>query len=136
MKRSAPRLLALMTMLLTLGFAGLEEGVVLCFGGDGHVAIEAVGPEGCAEAGDTAPRAPSTIAIPVSSSHCGPCVDVGLSASSATEGIGPAKRTGTAPAAIPVAALAPPMPDLRAAISYRHASRFTSEKPHTVVIRC
>jgi hypothetical protein len=123
-------------MVLTLGFAGVEEGVVLCFGGDGHVAIEAAGLEGCAETGETAPRAASAIAIPVSSSHCGPCVDVALSASSAAERFAPAKRGGPAAAAIPIAALTPPIPHLRAGLSNQHSPRFISEKPHTVVIRC
>ena len=41
-KRSVPRLLALTAMLPALGFAGFEEGVVLCFEGDARVAIEVV----------------------------------------------------------------------------------------------
>ena len=117
-KRSAPRLFALTAMLLTLGFAGVEDGVVLCFGGDGHVAIEAVGPGGCAEFAETADLATSAIAIPVSSSPCGPCVDVALTTSSATEAVKAAKRAPSAPSAISTAELRPPFPHLRASVTY------------------
>jgi hypothetical protein len=123
-------------MVLALGIAGIEEGVVLCFGGDGHVAIEASGPEGCIETGEAAPHATSVIANSVSSPHCGPCIDVALAALSATESVTAAKRIGRAPAAIPTAALASWVSHLRSAFSDRHAARFISEKPHTVVIRC
>jgi hypothetical protein len=138
-KDSAPRFLALTAMLLTLGFAGVDGGIVLCFGGDGHVAIEAVGPKGCAEVDETPDHVTSAIAIPVSSSHCGPCVDVVLttsSASSATEAVKAAKRTPSAPAAISTAELRPRVPHLRASVAYQRTTRFNSEKPHTVVIRC
>ncbi len=136
MKRSVPRLLALTAMVLTLGFAGAEEGIVLCFGGDGHVAIEASGPEGCSDGLKAASRAASAVAIPISSSHCGPCFDVALTASSATEGVTVAKRPAPAPAAIPIAGMAPPVPRLRFSDAYRPTTGFISEKPYTVVIRC
>jgi hypothetical protein len=123
-------------MLLTLGFAGVEDGIVVCFGSDGHVAIESVGPEGCAEGVEPADHVASAIVIPTSSSHCGPCVDVALTASSTAEGKNAAKRTLSAPAAISTTELRPPVPHLRASISRRHAARFSSEKAHTVVIRC
>jgi len=135
-KRSVPRLLALTAMVLTLGFAGAEEGVVLCFGGDGHVAIEATGPEGCSEGGQASPYAASAIAVPISFSHCGPCVDVALAASSASEGVIVAKRPAPPPAAIPIAGIAPPVPRLRFSDAYRPTTGFISEKAHTVVIRC
>ncbi|MEN8184073.1 MAG: hypothetical protein ABFS46_16220 [Myxococcota bacterium] len=134
-KKSAPRLLALTAMLLTLGFAGVEENVVLCIGGDGHLAIEASGPEGCSD-GPQAASAATAIAIPSSSSHCGPCVDVALTASSATECVAAAKRSGPTPAVIPIAVLALAAPRRRAPISHRSSIQFISQKPHTVVIRC
>jgi hypothetical protein len=135
-KRSVPRLLALTAMVLALGFAGAEVAVVLCFGGDGHVAIEAGGPEGCSDGLKAASRAASAVAILISSSHCGPCVDVALTASSATEGVTVAKRPVPAPAAIPIAAIAPPVPRPRFPDAYRPTTGFISEKAHTVVIRC
>ena len=136
MKRSVSRLLALTAMVLTLGFAGAEEGIVLCFGGDGHVAIEASGSEGCSDGLKAASRAASAVAIPISSSHCGPCVDVALTASSATEGVTVAKRPASSPAAIPIAANAPPVPRPRFSDAYRPTNGFISQKAHTVVIRC
>jgi hypothetical protein len=123
-------------MVLTLGFGGVVNGVVLCFGGDGHLAIEAVGPEGCAEVVETAAPAASAIAIPAPSSHCGPCVDVALTSTSATESVKAAKRMPPAASALSISELRPPVPYLRARVSYRHTRRFISEKPHTVVIRC
>jgi hypothetical protein len=123
-------------VLLTLGFAGAEDGVMLCFGSDGHLAIEAVGPEGCAEVIKTAAHAASARAIPVSSSHCGPCVDVALTASTTTKGTSTAKRAGAAATAISIATPRPPISHLRAKIRAQHAVRFISEKPYTVVIRC
>jgi hypothetical protein len=102
-KKSAVRFLALATLLLGQGFAGVGGGIVLCFGGDGHVAIEAVGPEGCREVVETADHPASASAIPVWPSHCGPCVDVALTQPSAAEGIHAAKRTISAPASIPTA---------------------------------
>lgn len=134
-KDSAPPLLAMTAMLLTLAFPGAEDGIALCFGGDGHVAIEAVGPEGCAEIDQTAGRPESAMAIPVSSSHCGPCVDVVFTASSITEATSAAKRTGAVPALISTAMPRPPISYLRATIPARHVTRFISEKPYTVVIR-
>ncbi len=135
-KRSVPRLLALTAMVLTLGFAGAGEGVVLCFGGDGHVAIEASGLEGCSDGLKAASRTASAVAISISSSHCGPCVDVALTASSATEGVTVAKRPAPPPAAIPIAGRAPPVPRLRFSDAYWPTTGFISEKAHTVVIRC
>jgi len=135
-KISVPRLLALTPMLLALGFAGFEEGVVLCFEGDGRVAIEASGPEGCSDGAEAASRAASAVAIPISSSHCGSCVDVALTAFSATEGVRVAKRPAPTPAAIPIAGIAPPVPRLRVSDAYRPTTGFISEKAHTVVIRC
>jgi hypothetical protein len=123
-------------MLLTLGFAGVEGDLVLCFGDDGHLAIEAVGPDGCVEAvEDWAPAASASL-MPAAASHCGPCVDVALTAPAAAKGAATAKRAGAAPAAIVIATPRPPMPHLRAAISLRHSTPFISEKPNTVVIRC
>ena len=135
-RRSAPRLLTLTAMLLPLGSIGVGAGLVLCFGGDGHVAIEGRGPQGCAEGGQAGSSTASGIAVPISSSHCGACVDVALDASSATEGGATAKRQGTNPATIPIAALRLPTPLLRVAISHRYSTRFISARPHTVVIRC
>jgi hypothetical protein len=135
-EKLALRVLPATAMVLALGIAGIEEGVVLCFGGDGHVAIEASGPEGCIETGEAAPHATSVIANSVSSPHCGSCIDVALAALSATESVTAAKRIGRAPAAIPTAALASWVSHLRSASSDRHSARFISEKPHTVVIRC
>jgi hypothetical protein len=123
-------------MLLALGFAGGEGGVVLCFGGDGHLAIEVVGPQGCDEAAEAAAPAASAIALPVSSSHCGPCVDVALTSPLATEGFKVARRLPSATSSIAVSELRPPVPLLRAANSYRQTTPFISEKPHTIVIRC
>jgi hypothetical protein len=123
-------------MMLTLGFAGIEGGVVLCFGGDGHLAIEVVGPDGCAEAVEVAAHAASAIAIPASSSHCGPCVDVALTAPLTAEGVTPAKRVGSAPTTVFSATPRLPIPRLLAAIPVEHSLAFISEKPNTVVIRC
>jgi len=135
-KKSAQRLLALSAIVLALGITGVEEGVVLCFGGDGHIAIEATGLEGCVEAGEPAPRTASVIASSVSSSHCGPCVDVALATSSVDEAVAAAKPTGPAPATVPVAGCALSVSRLLAATSHLPTTRFISEKPHTVVIRC
>jgi hypothetical protein len=135
-KRSVPRLLALTAILPSLGFAGFEEGVVLCFEGDGRVAIEVSGPEGCSDGANTASRAASAVANSGSSSHCGPCVDLAINASSATEGVRVAKRPAPTPAAIPIAGIAPPVPRLRVSDAYRPTISFISEKAHTVVIRC
>ena len=115
-QRPGPVFLALTAMLLTLGFAGVDDGIVLCFGGDGHVAIEAAGPEGCAEVDEIPDHPASAIAIPVSSSHCGPCVDVVLATSSATEAVKATKRTPSAPAAVSAPELRPRVPYLRASV--------------------
>jgi hypothetical protein len=123
-------------MLLTLGFAGVEGGVVLCFGDDGHLAIEAVGPDGCVEAVEDRAPAASTNMMPAAASHCGPCVDVALTTPAAAKAAASVKRAGAAPVAIAIATPRPPMPHLRAAISLRHSTPFISEKPNTVVIRC
>jgi hypothetical protein len=122
-------------MLLTLSFAGLDDGIVLCFGGDGHVAIEIVGPEGCTEVGETSDHPASALAIPVSLSHCGPCVDVALSASSATEAVKTAKPTSSAPAMIPTATLRPRVPYRGDWFVNPRTRVFFSDKPYTVVIR-
>lgn len=135
-KRSAPCLLALTAMLLTLGAAGVEQGMVLCFGENGHVAIEAGGPEGCSDGLTADFRAASAIAIPISSSHCGPCVDLALRASPATERVAAERRLRPMPAVIPIAALASAVPCQRTSVSHWPSTRVTSEKPHTVVIRC
>ena len=135
-KRAAPRLMALTAMLLALGSTGGGEGVVLCFGGDGHVAIERRGSEGCAAGGVPGSHEASATAVPVSSSHCGPCVDVALNASLAAEGVAASKRPGTPPATIPIAALTRPILRLRVATSYWYSTGFISEEPHTIVIRC
>ena len=135
-KDSAARFLALTAMLLTLGFAGVDEGVVLCFGGDGHVAIEVVGSEGCGKVDEIAEYPASAITIPATSSHCGPCVDVVLTTSSATEAVKATTPTSSAPAAISTATLRPRVPHLRASVAYQRTTRFNSEKPYTVVIRC
>jgi hypothetical protein len=42
----------------------------------------------------------------------------------------------SAPAAVSSSELRPAVPHLRVAVSYRHITRFISEKSHTVVIRC
>jgi hypothetical protein len=137
-RKSAPRLVALLSaMLLTLGFAGVNDGIVLCLGVDGHVTIESVGPVGCAEVDETPDHPASVIATPVSSSHCGPCVDVALIMSSATQGGKGTERAPSPPlSAISIAELRPSVPRLRAAVAYQRTTRFASEKPHTVVIRC
>jgi hypothetical protein len=135
-QRSIPRLLPLTAILLTLGFAGVEEGIVLCFGGDGHVAIEMVGLEGCAAVAESAEHAASAIVIRTSSSHCGPCIDLALASSTATEGIQAAKRTPSALAGFTLPEHHLPIPHRRAAISYARTTAFASEKTHTVVIRC
>jgi hypothetical protein len=123
-------------MLLTLGFVGVDEGIVLCFGGDGHVAIEAVGPKGCAQV-DTAPdHTASAVAIPVASSHCGPCVDVALATAASTKSTDAAKRAQATTTAIATAEPRPPIPHLRVSVAYQRVTRFSSEKPYTVVIRC
>jgi hypothetical protein len=132
---SARRLSALAAMVLTLGFAGVGD-VVLCVGDDGHLAIEAVGPEGCAEVVERAASGRSALALRASSSHCGPCVDVTLSSASATESIKAAKPLTSAASAASTSELQPPVPHLRASVAYRHNRRFISEKPYTVVIRC
>jgi hypothetical protein len=79
--------MALTAMLLVVGSTAAGEGAVLCFGGDGHVAIEASAPEGCAEGGQAGSYAASAIVVPISFSHCGPCVDVAIGASSAPEAV-------------------------------------------------
>jgi hypothetical protein len=121
---------------LSLGFAGVEDGVVLCVGEDGHVAVENVGPEGCGEVLEAVLDAQSVLAIASSTSHCGPCVDVALSASSATGGLSVAKRGGPAVATFSIATTASPLPSARASLTLPRVARFISEKPHTVVIRC
>jgi hypothetical protein len=135
-RRSAPSLLALTAMLLTLGLTGVEDGIVLCFGDDGHVALEVVGPDGCTEVDETSDPAASALAISVSSSHCGPCVDVALTSSSATAVTKGTNQTPSAPSLISSAALRLRVPHLQAASGRQHTRRFISEKPHTVVIRC
>jgi hypothetical protein len=136
LKRTARRLTTLTAILLALGLAGAEASIVLCFGDDGHLSIEAVGPDGCVEAVEATTDTAAVIANPISSSHCGPCVDVAFSAPSATDGVAPAKRAGSAVAAISIATPVPPAPHLPAAISLRHSTPFISEKPNTIVIRC
>jgi hypothetical protein len=135
-KDKAPRLMALVAMLLSVGTGAHGEDLVLCFGGDGHVAIESRGPEGCDGGEDAFSYTASTIAAPISSSHCGPCVDVALGAASTSEGIAAAKRLGNTFATTFIAALAPPPRHARAVLMDCHAIGFSSEKPHTVVIRC
>lgn len=135
-QRSVGGQVALSALLLAVAFAGLAEGVILCFGGDGHVAIEAVGVEGCVEAAEAAAPGVSLVALPLSSSHCGPCVDVALSSSSPIEGIQAEKRIDLAAPAIPTAELRPRVPHLRASVSYRHFSPHGSEPTRSVVIRC
>ena len=111
-KNSTRCLLTLTAVLLTLGFTGVEGGTVLCFGGDGHVAIETVGPRGCAEVGEAEGHSASTVTTAAASSHCGPCVDVILTASSITEATSAWKRTGAAPAVLSMAVSKP-------SVSYR-----------------
>jgi hypothetical protein len=124
-------------MVLTLGFGGVVNGVVLCFGGDGHLAIEAVGPDGCAEVVESAAPAASAVAAPLAASHCGPCVDVMLTSTSAAEGVKAAKRMPSPASALSTSELRPPVSQLRARVAYQHHTRrFISEKPHTVIIRC
>jgi hypothetical protein len=134
-QRSVASQLALSALLFAVVFAGLADGIVLCFGGDGHVAIEAAGVEGCVEAAEAAAPGVSLVALSLSSSHCGPCVDVALSSSSPIEGIQAEKRIDPA-AAIPTTQLRPQVPHLRASVSYRHFSPHASERAHSVVIRC
>jgi len=74
--------------------------------------------------------------VAVFASHCGPCVDVALASATTTEAIKAAKQMPSPAAAMPIAALQPRNPTLRARIGYPHESRFDSEKAHTVVIRC
>jgi hypothetical protein len=136
LKRSGPGVLAVTAMALTLGFAGVEEGVVLCLGGDGHVAFEATGPEGCSYGPKAASRAASLVAVPLSSSHCGPCVDVALTTSSVTERVASAKRTRPPAAGMSIAALASTAPRQGALVSQGAPTPFISGTPHTVVIRC
>jgi hypothetical protein len=130
------RALALPIMLLTLGFVGVGDGIVLCFGGDGHVAIESVGLAGCEEADETAGDPTLAIAIDAASSHCGPCVDVAFASSSTVVTDKTTKPTPSPPATISTTPLRPPALHQRATIAYRHTTHFNSEKPHTVVIRC
>jgi hypothetical protein len=77
------------------------------------VSLRTPEPEGCSDGLKAASRAASAVAIPLSSSHCGPCVDVALAASSATEGVTVAKRPAPTPAAVPIVGMAPPVPRLR-----------------------
>lgn len=135
-KRSASRFVVATATLLALGFTGVENGVVLCIGDDGHVAVEAVGPEGCVEVEEAASDAASIVEIPTSFSHCGPCVDVALTASSTTGATSVAKRTGTSPAVIAIAISRLPISHLRATIPAHNVTPFISEKSYTVVIRC
>jgi hypothetical protein len=135
-RKMPPRILTLTAIALTLGIAGGDAGVVVCFGDDGHVAIEASRLEGCAEASESAPHTAPAVASPVSSSHCGPCVDIALTTSSVAKNASATKRTGPAPAVVSLAALAQPVSHLPVAISHLHTTGFSSEKPHTVVIRC
>ena len=135
MKRSAPSVLALAALAVSLGFAGVEESVVLCFGGDGHVSIEASGPVGCSNATEAASRAASVVAVSIASSHCGPCIDVALTAAAATERVASARRAITPAALTPIPALAAVASRQRAAVWHR-TQILVSEKPHTVVIRC
>ena len=95
-KRSASRFVVATATLLALGFTGVENGVVLCIGDDGHVAVEAVGPEGCVEVEEAASDVASIVEIPTSFSHCGPCVDVALAASSTTGAEAPEREAGDA----------------------------------------
>jgi hypothetical protein len=127
---------ALTAMLLILGLSGLGDGIVLCVGDDGHVAIEAVGLEGCAEGDESTTSPVPSFAPSSSSSHCGPCIDVALTSSAVAEGAKSAKRATATVAQIPSAVVRSPIPHLRASISYRNPSPFVSEKPHTIVIRC
>jgi hypothetical protein len=133
---SLVRVGVLAATVLSLGFAGVEDGVVLCVGEDGHVAVENVGPEGCGEVLEAVLDAQSVLAIASSTSHCGPCVDVAFSASSATGGLSVAKRGGPAVATFSIATTASPLPSARASLTLPRVARFISEKPHTVVIRC
>jgi hypothetical protein len=123
-------------IVLALAFTGAGDDVVLCLGGDGHVAIESVGPEGCVEVAETVSHAAAASAISASSSHCGPCVDVALTASSTIAATSAAERTDAAPALISIATPGPATLYLRAAIPVRLATHIISEKPYTVVIRC
>jgi hypothetical protein len=138
--KSLVRIGVLAATVLSLGFAGVEDGVVLCVGEDGHVAVENVGPEGCGEVFEAVLEAvvdaQSVLAIASSTSHCGPCVDVALSASSATGGLSVAKRGGPAVATFSIATIPSPLPSARASLTLPRVARFISEKPHTVVIRC
>ena len=63
------------------GLAGLKE-VVLCFGEDGHVAVERASISGhCQEPGAQGEGAPVWEgATDVAAEHCGPCVDVAFAA--------------------------------------------------------
>jgi len=63
--------------------AGTVQGAVLCFGQDGHVAIEAAENGNCVGSRGTSPSADAfllgdAISVP-NSEECNPCVDVALS---------------------------------------------------------
>ena len=64
---------------LVAGVVDLNE-VVLCFGNDGHVAIERATLGGRCESAPAQPASPLTLttADDASACHCGPCVDVAL----------------------------------------------------------
>ncbi len=64
---------------LVAGVVNLNE-VVLCFGDDGHVAVERATLGGRCESAPAQPASPLTwtTADDASECHCGPCVDVAL----------------------------------------------------------
>ena len=76
--------LAQLTLLayLTTSLVGLQEAV-LCFGVDGHIAVELASATGSCQAAPVSTRPPSAPAwmdaARLSLDHCGPCVDVNLS---------------------------------------------------------
>jgi len=66
---------------LLLG-AGGPANLVLCYGADGHIALEFTSDAGCGPASGKEQRSnsPSAAASETEGDHCGPCVDVPVTA--------------------------------------------------------
>jgi len=66
-----------MLLLLFLGGVGIQSGLVMCYGTDGHIAIE-VGGRDCNDISDQLDNSHNPKRALLTQTHCGNCTDIPL----------------------------------------------------------